>query len=120
MGGLREKARDDLTNILGDPEGPGTPFILIAPDGAEYPVCGTYGDISLLIDPATGSAVQGRTITAAYPMALLKGRASELPKKGWKVRLNDLDGTQRLLFIVDPPDNDFTIGLTRLKLGANS
>lgn len=117
--GIRETAQEDLKNILGNPEGPGTPFSVIAPDGTEYPVCGTYGDISLLIDPSTGTAIQGRTIAVAYPMALLRDKTTALPVKGWKVKVSDLTGTERILFIVNPPDHDFTIGITRLMLGAN-
>ena len=117
---IREQAQEDLKNIFGDPAGPGTLFSLIAPDnGAEYLVSGTYGDISLIIDPATGSAIQGRTITVAYPMALLKSQTDRMPEKKWKVRVKELDGAEHILFVVDPPDHDYTIGMTRLRLGAN-
>ena len=116
---IRELAQADLSDILGNPDGPGTPFYLITPEGNEYSVCGTYGDISLLIDPATGSAVQGRTITATYPMALLKKQTEQVTEKKWKVRVKDLAGKEHVLFVTDPPDHDYTIGLTRLRLGAN-
>jgi len=117
--GIREQAQTDLVNILGNPDGPGTPFIIVTPEGGEYPVCGTFGDISLLIDPSSGAAIQGRTINAAYPMALLKAKTERMPEKKWKVKVKDLSGTERILFIVDPPDHDYTIGLTRIKLGGN-
>ena len=117
--GIREQAREDAKRILGDPDGAGTPFVLISPFGGEYPVCGTYGDISLLIDPTNGSAIQGRTITASYPMALLKEQTDEKPEKKWKVKVNNLDGKELVLFVVNPPDHDFTIGITRLTLGAD-
>ena len=118
--GIREQAQGDLLHIFSDPDGPGTPYSLIAPNGAEYPVCGTYGDISVLIDPSTGAAVQGRTITATFPMALLKNKTDKMPEKKWKARVKDLGGTEHILFVTDPPDHDFTIGLTRMRLGANT
>jgi hypothetical protein len=115
--GIREQAQADMGRILGDPEGPGTPFELIDTDGLVYPVAGTYGDIGLLIDPATGTAVQGQTITAAYPMALLAEHTDNKPEKGWKVKVTDLKGGEHLLRIIDPPIHDFTVGITRLQLG---
>jgi hypothetical protein len=53
-------------------------------------------------------------------MALLKDKTERLPEKKWKIKVKDLGGAERTLFIIDPPDHDYTIGLTRLKLGANS
>ena len=115
--GIREQAQADIGRILGNPEGLGTPFDLVDKDGAVYPVCWTFGDISLLIDPQTGTAVQGRTITAVYPMALLAERTDTNPVKGWRVNVKALDGKDMLLVVCEPPDHDFTIGLTRLRLG---
>ena len=117
---VRELAHNDLGNIFGNPDGPGTPFILIEPGGGEYPVCGIYGDVSLLIDPTNGTAVQGRSISASYPMALLKEHTDKMPGKKWKVKIKDLHRKDHIFFIVDPPDHDNTIGLTRLRLGVNS
>jgi len=117
--GLREIAEADLVNIFGSPDGPGTPFTLIAPNNSEYMVNGTYGDISLLIDPASGAAVQGRTIIAVFPMALLRSQTDLVPEKKWRVKVKSLKGEELTLFVVQPPDHDLTIGLTRLTLGAN-
>ena len=118
--GIRDQAQHDLNNIFSDSEGPGNPYILIAPNNDEYTVCGTYGDIALLIDPTNGTAIKGRTISATYPMAMLKIQTDQVPEKKWRVKVKDLSGADHILFIVDPPDHDNTIGLTRLTLGVNT
>lgn len=106
-----------MEHIFSDQDGPGTPFVLINRGGLEYPVTGTYGDIGLLMDPATGTAVQGQTITAVFPMGLLSAHTLEKPMKGWKVKLNDPHRGELSFFVVDPPVHDYTIGMTRLILG---
>ena len=115
--GIREQAQGDLKRIFGDSEGPGTPFELIDRGGLMYSVAGTYGDVGLLIDPATGAAIQGQTITAAYPMALLEAHTGKRPEKGWQVKIKDLQGGVHVFHIIDPPIHDFTIGITKLQLG---
>lgn len=118
--GIRETAQADMQNIFSDPEGAGTPFILVNPKtNKEFPVCGVFGDINLIIDPQSGAAIKGRTISAAYPGGLLKKQTDELPAKGWKVLVKDLNEKEKILFVVEAPDHDNTLGVTRLTLGAN-
>jgi hypothetical protein len=116
---IRERAAADAQNILTDINGAATPFVLIAADdGQEYPISGSYGDIGYLIDPATGTAIQGRTIEAAYSMATLREQTKREPEKGWRFVCNDLEGNRTTLFVVlYVPDR--TIGLARLKLAVD-
>jgi hypothetical protein len=116
---IRERAAADTQKILTDITGAATPFVLIAADDRqEYPVFGSYGDIGYLIDPKTGTAVQGRTIEAAYSMATLREQTEREPEKGWRFACNDLAGNKTTLFVVlYAPDR--TIGLARLKLAVD-
>jgi hypothetical protein len=116
---IRELAAADSLTILNDINSAATPFVLItADDGKEYPVSGSYGDIGYLLDPATGTAIQGRTIEAAYSMAALREQTDREPEKGWRFICNDLAGNETILFVVlYVPDR--TIGLARLKLAVN-
>jgi hypothetical protein len=116
---IRERAAADSQKILNDINGAATPFVLIAADdGQEYPMAGSYGDIGYLLDPATGTAVQGRTIEAAYSMANLREQTEREPGKGWRFVCTDLAGNEMTLFVVlYIPDR--TIGLARLKLAVN-
>jgi hypothetical protein len=115
---IRERTAADAQKILTDINGAATPFVLIAADGQEYQISGSYGDIGYLIDPKTGTAVQGRTIEAAYSMATLREQTEREPEKGWRFICNDLAGNKTTLFVVIyVPDR--TIGLARLKLAVD-
>jgi hypothetical protein len=113
---LRELAESDLAHTLEDEDGAGSAYVLIDKADGEYAVAGDYGDIGYLIDPSTGGAVQGRTITATCRMSTLASQSALAPERGWKVRIIGLDGKETTFFVqrVEP---DRTIGLYRLTLG---
>jgi hypothetical protein len=115
---LRDRAADDSKEILGDISGAGTSFILYSRDGEQYPVVGSYGDIGYLLNPATGEAIQGRTIEAAYSMETLRLQTEREPEKGWRFSCFDLTGKETNLFIVRY-EPDRTIGIARIKLAVN-
>jgi hypothetical protein len=114
---LRERAANDAKNILGNASGAGTEFILIF-NNVEYPVTGSYGDIGYLLNLATGEAVEGRTIEAAFSLLSLAEKTNEEPKKGWGFKCFDLTGREIKLFVVRY-EPDRTIGIGRIKLAVN-
>jgi hypothetical protein len=116
MPNIRAVAESDLKTIIEDPSGAGTAYTLIENTGAEYPVVGTFGDIGLLIDPISGEAIQGRTITATCMASTITAAAGKVPARGWKARAMGLDGKSYTLF-VQRNEHDRTIGLCRLTLG---
>jgi hypothetical protein len=115
MPNLRSLAEADLANTIEDPNGAGTPYTLIA-QSSEYPVVGTFDDIGLLIDPISGEAIQGRTITAICRVKTIFALAGKYPKRGWKARIADLHGAVQTLY-VQRNEIDRTIGICRLTLG---
>jgi hypothetical protein len=115
--GLRELAESDLAETLEDVDGTGSPFVLIDPQGTEFELTGTFGDIGYLLDIETGFPVQGRTITAAYRIKSLAEKTGAIPGRGWRVRTKDLSGADYTLFVVGY-EPDRTIGIGRIKLAA--
>lgn len=113
--GLRELAESDLAETLEDPNGAGSPFTIIDPDGNEFSLMGTFGDIGYLLDIETGLPVQGRTITAAYRIKTLAEKICVAPSKGWRVKVTGLDGVEYMLHVVNY-EPDRTIGIGRIKL----
>jgi hypothetical protein len=114
---VRELAESDLAETLEDADGAGSPFTLIDPTNTEYPLTGTFGDIGYLLDSETGLPVQGRTITATYRMKSLFEKTIYPPGRGWRVKVNGLDGAEHIFHVVNY-EPDRTIGIGRLKLGA--
>jgi hypothetical protein len=112
---IRALAESDLGKIIEDVNGAGTPYTLIDSEG-EYPVIGTFGDIAFLIDPVSGEAIQGRTISAACRASTIIAAAGKVPARGWKVRTTGLDGKVYALY-VQRNEYDRSIGLCRLTLG---
>ena len=112
MDNLRELSNRYLEKTLENDKRAGTPYTLIDPQNVEYPVVGTVGDISLLIDPVTGEQIQGRSITTTC----LTKRLPKPPARGWKARLPDLSGKIQELFVqgVAP---DYTVGLYYFTMG---
>ncbi|MCL2093816.1 MAG: hypothetical protein FWH12_06440 [Treponema sp.] len=112
MQNLREIANKYLEKTLENPKRAGTPYTIIDPQGTRHPVTGTVGDISLVVDAATGEAMQGRTIIAT---CLIK-RIPALPRRGWQAEVPNLAGEIQKFFIHEvQPDN--TIGLYYFSLG---
>jgi len=114
---LRDRAALDAKKILGDTSGAASEFVLIS-GNAEYPVTGSYGDIGYLLNLATGEAVQGRTIEAAFSLLSLAEKTKEEPKRGWGFKCIDLTGNEIKLF-VKKYEPDKTIGIGRIKLAVN-
>jgi hypothetical protein len=116
--GIREEAAADLSFILSDVDGPASSFVLIAPDGPEYPVAGIIGDIGFLLDQNTGVAIQGRTIEASYATRGLREQTEREPERGWRCKSWDLTGEEYTLFVTRY-EPDRTVGVARIKLAVN-
>jgi hypothetical protein len=103
---VRELSEKYLEKTLENPNAAGSPYTLIDPNNVRYPVVGTVGDISMLIDPISGEAISGRTITTTCRMMRLPVQ----PRRGWRAELPDLAGNIQQLYVQEiKPDN--TIGL---------
>jgi microcystin degradation protein MlrC len=85
---LRDIANKYLEKTLENPNRAGTPYIIIDPQDNQYPVTGTIGDISLLVDAMTGEVMQGRTIIATCIMK----RLPLPPRRGWRAEVKTLSG----------------------------
>ena len=114
---LRERAAADAEKILGDINGAGTEFFLIT-NNAEYRLAGIYGDIGYLLNLATGEAIEGRTIEAAFSIASLAAQTEDEPERGWGFKCKELSGKMLKLFVVKY-EPDRTIGVGRIKLAVN-
>ena len=115
---LRELAESDLSDTLEDKNGAGSSFTIIDPNGNEFCITGTMGDIGFLLDNETGMPVQGRTITAAYRIKTLAEKIGLAPGRGWKVKTKGLDGVEYILHVVNY-EPDRTIGIGRIKLAVD-
>jgi len=114
MDNLRDIANRYLEKTLENPKRAGTPFTIIDPQEHRYPVTGTVGDISLVVDAGSGEAVQGRTVIAT---CLMK-RLPIPPRRGWQAEVPNLAGEQKKFYIQEvQPDN--TIGLYYFSLGVD-
>jgi hypothetical protein len=112
MENLREIANRYLEKTLENPKRAGTPFTVIDPQERRYPVTGTVGDISILVDAATGEVMQGRTVICT---CLMK-RLPVPPRRGWQAEVHSLTGELQKYYIQEvQPDN--TIGLYYFSLG---
>jgi hypothetical protein len=115
---LRELAESDLAFTLEDVNGAGTPFTLISPDGGEFPVVGTVGDIGVLFAPETGEAIRTRSIAATCRIRTLAALTALMPERGWKAAVLDLQGNMQSLY-VQGNDPDRTLGVYHLRMGLN-
>jgi hypothetical protein len=118
MSSLRERAAADAKKILENRNGAGTPFVLVSKTNEEFQIVGSYGDIGYLLDTATGQAIQGRTIEAAYSMESLSAQTPLTPERGWRFKVLGLSGQPVELFVVKY-EPDRTMGIGRLKLAVN-
>ena len=112
---LSERAARDSKKILENINGAGTSFFLIPKDGKPIPVTGSYGDIGYLLNPATGEAVEGRTIQAAFSMESLRLQTEREPERGWRFLGRDLSGKEQNLFVT-MYEPDRTMGIARIRL----
>jgi hypothetical protein len=113
---IRELAEADLKYTLENPNGSGTSFTLITPDGMEYSVIGTVGDIGIFYEPATGESTRNRSIVCTCRIRTLAEQTPLIPERGWKAVITDLQGKIINLF-VNGNDPDRTLGLYRLTMG---
>jgi hypothetical protein len=116
---LRELAESDLACTLEDPDGAGSSIALIDPDGNEYAVFGTAGDVGLLIEPDSGESARSRSIVCCVRVTTLAGKTRAVPSRGWRARILDLQGAPVNLF-VQGNDPDRTLGVYRLTLGLDA
>ncbi|MCL2410066.1 MAG: hypothetical protein FWC97_00340 [Treponema sp.] len=114
MENLRAISNKYLEKTLENPLTAGTSFTIIDPQENRFNVIGTVGDISLLVDPITGEAMQGRTIVVT---CLIK-RLPKPPRRGWKVELPNLNTARLKKLYVQEVQPDRTIGLYYLSLSA--
>ena len=114
---LRERAAHDAKKILGDLNGAGTKFTLTT-NNDNYPLTGSYGDIGYLLNIATGEAVEGRTIEAAFAISSLTAQTPDEPARGWGFECVDISGKKIKLYVVKY-EPDKTIGVGRIKLAVN-
>jgi hypothetical protein len=112
---IRERAAADSKKIMEKANGAGTPFILVIKERVEFTVTGIFGDIGYLLNPATGEAVQGRTVQAAYSMESLREQTPLEPERGWRFKVLGLSGVLTELFVTRY-EPDRTIGIGRITL----
>lgn len=127
---LREQARADLSFTLKDDvNGFGRAVVLIDPDGQQIELVGQTGDIGLVIDPDTGTAISGRTAHISIGVddinaAITAGQISGFPRgisdetsKPWICRFDDLEGATYTFKLINTfPDR--TLGLLTCLIGA--
>lgn len=113
---VQELARADFAAITQDNSAAGSSYTLREPEGNSYPVAGVIGDISLLLDPATGQPIRSRTITATCGILSLAGKTDKKPQRGWKAVVTDIFGNETELY-VQGNDPDYTLGVYNLTLG---
>ena len=114
---LRELAESDLSFFLEGTCSSGSRFVLQDARGQLFNLRGLVGDVSYLLD-GEGAPVQSRMITVSYRISSLAALTAEVPKRGWRVILEDLAGRTDTLFVVRY-EPDRTLGIGRLTLAFN-
>ncbi len=117
--GLRQLAANDLAKIVEDDStGPGYPIAVTNPAGLTVSMIGLSNDISQLIDPETGIAVSGRSVSVALVTSSLLTNGLGMPSgissaliKPWIVSFDDINGAT-FTFKISAVDPDRSIGLT--------
>lgn len=102
--------------LIAENETDGWPMTITAPDETTAAVTGLSFDISLVFDPETGQAVNGRSATVTLRrstvLALGKGEpvnVTDTTKKPWLITVDDVNG-QSGVFKVARCDPDRTLG----------
>lgn len=110
---VRELAEKYLEKTLENSRAAGSPYTLIDLAGVQYPVVGTIGDTSILVDPITGESIINRTIVTTCRVRRLPVK----PERGWKADVSDLWKENMLHLFVQEVQPDYTIGLYYFTLG---
>jgi hypothetical protein len=113
---VQELARADFLAIAENDKAAGGLYSLRDGEGNTYSAAGVMGDISLILDPATGESFRSRTITATCGILSLAGKTDKKPQRGWKAVITDLFGNEVELY-VQGNDPDYTLGVYNLTLG---
>jgi hypothetical protein len=122
--GLRQIAEADLGVILEDSEtGFGWCITVTDPSGSVAILTGFSNDIALAIDPSTGQAVSGRTVTVALRQSSLYAVGMTVPagipdktKSPWVVEFDDVNGFRSRFKITEVlPDRALGITICRLE-----
>lgn len=116
--GLRTIAEKDLGRILEDSVyGFGWDIVVISPDNTPVDMVGFTNDISQVIDPDTGAAITGRSVTTTLRMQTLIDSGLGIPKnipdvklRPWVVIFKDINGIVNA-FKVSEANPDRTLGL---------
>lgn len=120
---LRELAEADLATTLEDAEtGFGWPIVLTNPAGESADLVGQSNDVSMVIDPDTGTAISGRAASCALRISSILAAGLTLPQaiaaknsKPWVVEFADIQGAP-YIFKVAKSNPDRGMGLVTLQL----
>lgn len=115
--GLREIAERDVFNILTDSSvGAAVSITVTPPGGADLDLTGYSNDIAQMIDPETGMAVSGRTVSVSIPIRSFVEAGVPLPRailsetsNPWVVQFSDNYGRTHT-WAVTATDPDYTLG----------
>lgn len=121
---LRQLAELDLATTLEDSAGGfGWPVTLTDPNGVSANLTAQTQDIGIIVDPDTGVAVSGRTISAVLRISSIRGKGLEIPeaeprrdRKPWRIDTKDTNGNPVALK-VDYSYQDRILGTITLQLG---
>jgi hypothetical protein len=126
--GLREVAEADLAFILEDADtGFGWPITITNPAGLESTdLIGFSNDVAQLIDPDTGQAVTGRTVSVAIRISTLIAQGFDpvdLPKNvvdgpGWIVTFDDINSNAYTFRVING-NPDRALGMITCELTFN-
>lgn len=121
---LRAMAEADLGRILEGEIGFRWPITVTDPAGTSASLFGFSNDIGQMIDPDTGTAISGRSASAAIRIAHLAAAGLGLPvaisdssKKPWIVQFADIGGTS-WTFKVSSSMPDRALGIVTCTLEA--
>ena len=118
---LIEQAESDLSFVLEDDVGGfGIAVKVINPVGTEFDLKGQSTDIGLVIDPATGIGVRGRTAEITFRLSSILNVIGEIPDKneigtGWLMRVENVNH-DIWTFGVGQADVDRKIGVVKIAL----
>lgn len=118
---LTEQAESDLSFVIEDDiSGFSVAVIVINPAGDRFSLKGSSTDIGLVIDPATGIGVRGRTAEIIFRLSTVMFEIGEIPDKsetgtGWLLQITNVNGDE-WTFAIGQADIDRKIGLVKIAL----